>query len=94
MQMPTTRAPGQRMTNGKPRSNEALALERVVDAAREVHAASIALETSFTENGSAKPSTLQLARFAAAMQELRDAREAFDKLVSRGERQASRSPRG
>ena len=82
------------MTNGKPRSNEALALERVVDAAREVHAASVALETSIAENGSAKPSTLQLARFAAAMQELRDAREAFDKLVSRGERPASQPPRG
>lgn len=77
------------MTNGKPRSNEAIALERVVDAAREVHAASIALEASFPEKGSAKPSTLQLARFAAAMQELRDAREAFDKLVSGGERSAS-----
>lgn len=77
------------MANGKPRSDEAIALERVVDAAREVHAASIALEASFTEKGSEKPSTLQLARFAAAMQELRDAREAFDKLVSGGERSAS-----
>jgi len=77
------------MTYGKPRSDEAIALERVVDAAREVHAASIALEVSFAEKGSEKPSTLQLARFAAAMQELRDAREAFDKLVSGGERSAS-----
>lgn len=70
------------MANGKPRSDEAIALERVVDAAREVHAASIALEASFAEKGSEKPSTLQLARFAAAMQELRDAREAFDRLIS------------
>jgi hypothetical protein len=77
------------MTNGKPRSDEALALERVVDAARDVHAASIALEASFLEKGSEKPSTLQLARFAAAMQELRDAREAFDELVGGGERPAS-----
>ncbi|MBB4519626.1 hypothetical protein GGD68_008441 [Paraburkholderia fungorum] len=51
----------------RPRSNEALALERVVDAAREVDAASIALEASFTEKESARPSSLQLAWFAAAM---------------------------
>lgn len=89
IRIPTTRAPSERMANGKPRSDEAIALERVVDAAREVHAASIALEASFTEKGSEKPSTLQLARFAAAMQELRDAREAFDKLVSSGGRSAS-----
>lgn len=77
------------MANEKPRSDEAIALERVVDAAREVHAASIALETSFTKQGNEKPSTLQLARFAAAMQELRDAREAFDRQVSGGERSTS-----
>lgn len=88
IQMTTTRAPGRGITNGKPRPHEALALERVVDAAREVHAASIALEASFLEKEVEKPSTLQLARFAAAMQELRDAREAFDELVGGGERPA------
>ncbi len=70
------------MVKEKTLSQEALALERVVSAAREVYAASTALETHFGEEGGRQPSTLELARFAAAMQELRDAREAFDVLVS------------
>lgn len=70
------------MAKEKTLSHEALALERVVSAAREVYAASTALEARFGEEGSRQPSTLELARFAAAMQELRDAREAFDVLVS------------
>jgi hypothetical protein len=64
----------------KPRSDEALALERVAAAAREVQAASTALKSHFAADGSRQPSTLELARFAAAMQELKDAREAFDLL--------------
>jgi hypothetical protein len=68
----------------KPRSDEALALERVAAAAREVQAASTALKTHFAEDGGRQPSTLELARFAAAMQELKDAREAFDLLVANG----------
>jgi len=70
------------MAKEKTLSLEALALERVVGAAREVYAASTALEAHFAEDGSRQPSTLEFARFAAAMQELRDAREAFDVLVS------------
>ncbi|MGF6756764.1 hypothetical protein [Paraburkholderia sp. GAS42] len=70
------------MTKEKTPSYEALALERVVGAAREVYAASTALEVHFGEEESQQPSTLVLARFAAAMQELGDAREAFDVLVS------------
>jgi hypothetical protein len=74
------------MTKEKSPSHEALALERVVSAAREVCAASTALEAHFGEQENRQPSTLELARLAAAMQELRDAREAFDVLVS-GDRQ-------
>jgi hypothetical protein len=70
------------MAKERTQSHEALALERVVTAAREVYAASTSLEARFAEEGSRHPSTLELARFAAAMQELRDAREAFDVLVS------------
>ncbi|CAN0622806.1 conserved protein of unknown function [Burkholderia multivorans] len=70
------------MATKKSPSHEALAVERVVSAAREVYAASTALEAYFSEDGGRPPSTLELARFAAAMQELRDAREAFDALVS------------
>jgi cytochrome c-type biogenesis protein CcmH/NrfG len=65
----------------KPRSDEALALERVAAAAREVQAASTALQTHFAGDGGRQPSMLELARFAAAMQELKDAREAFDRLI-------------
>jgi hypothetical protein len=68
----------------KPRSDEALALERVAAAAREVQAASTALKAHFADEGARQPSTLELARFAAAMQELKDAREAFDLLISDG----------
>jgi hypothetical protein len=68
----------------KSQSDEAFALERVAAAAREVQAASTALKAHFPENGARQPSTLELARFAAAMQELKDAREAFDLLIAGG----------
>ena len=68
-------------------SPEAVALERIAAAAREVQAASAALEEHFDGNGGAQPSTLELARFAAAMQELRDAREEFDRLMAATPRQ-------
>jgi hypothetical protein len=64
------------------RSREAQALERVAVAAREVQAASTALEPHYSGDGTRQPSMLELARFAAAMQELKDAREAFDLLVA------------
>ena len=68
----------------KPRSAEAFALERVAAAAREVQAASTALKSHFADDGGRQPSMLELARFAAAMQELKDAREAFDLLMAGG----------
>jgi hypothetical protein len=63
-------------------SPEAQALERVAGAAREVQAASAALERRYSEHKAQQPSLLELARFSAAMQELKDAREAFDLLVA------------
>ena len=70
------------MTTRATTSAEAIALERIAAAAREVQAASAALEQRFSAADSAQPSALELARFAAAMQELRDARDAFDRLVT------------
>jgi hypothetical protein len=70
------------MMQSKKNSSEASALERVANAAREVQAASAALQVHFSEGASRSPSTLELARFAAAMQELKDARQAFDVLMS------------
>jgi hypothetical protein len=68
----------------KPRSAEAFALERVAAAAREVQAASTVLQAHFALDGGRQPSMLELARFAAATQELIDAREAFDLLIVGG----------
>jgi hypothetical protein len=65
-------------------SPEAIALMRIAAAARDVQSASAALEKHFSDSGGTQPSTLELARFAAAMQELRDAREEFDRLLSQG----------
>lgn len=65
----------------KSRPDEGFALERVADAAREVQVALAALKVHFSDRGGSQPSTLELARFAAAMQELKDAREAFDQLI-------------
>ncbi|MGF6638457.1 hypothetical protein OKW38_000523 [Paraburkholderia sp. MM5496-R1] len=64
-------------------SAEARALERVVTAAREVQAASLRLEAHYAGDPRKQPTTLALARFAAAMQELKDAREAFDALLEK-----------
>ncbi|TDN70960.1 hypothetical protein [Paraburkholderia sp. BL10I2N1] len=70
------------MSTGKKPSDEALALERVVSAARAVQAALAALQPRFAADGDGQPSTLELVAFEVAMQELKEAREAFDVLVS------------
>jgi hypothetical protein len=70
------------MQRKKTLSHEMHALERVAGATREVFAASTALEANFGQDGVWQPSTFALARFAAAMQGLKDARVAFDSLVS------------
>jgi len=70
------------MESEKSQPDEAFALERVADAAREVQAALTVLKAHFSNGGRSQPSTLELARFAAAMQELKDARDAFDQLIA------------
>ena len=64
-------------------SREARTLERVVSAAREVQAASQRLEAYFAHDSVGPPTTLELARLAAAVQELRDARQAFDRMFAK-----------
>ena len=71
------------MSTEKTRSDEARALERIVSAARDVQGASSALERRFAPDGDGQPSTLELVRFEAAMQELKEAREAFDVLLNK-----------
>jgi hypothetical protein len=70
---------------------EATAVARVADAAREVQAASMALEECFKESTHAAALTLQLARLTAAMNELQAARDALDSLLA--ERSAVEEPR-
>jgi hypothetical protein len=67
-------------------ADEAAAVARVAEAAREVQAASSALEEHFKAERAEAP-TLQLARLAAAMSELQKARDEFDALLA-----AKRSP--
>ena len=64
-------------------SAEASALECVVSAAREVQAASQRLEAHYAQAPDEQPSTLELARLATAMQELKDPRKAIDALVAK-----------
>ena len=70
------------MTTRNTLSPEATALERIAVAAREMQAASSALEKRFSADRSEQPSTLELARFAAAMQELLNARAEFDRVMA------------
>lgn len=66
------------------RSDEADALERVVNAARDVQAASAALQQHFRPDGDARPSIPELVRFEAALLELEAARADFDALFTFG----------
>ncbi|TCG05284.1 hypothetical protein BZM27_34805 [Paraburkholderia steynii] len=66
------------MSTSKTRFNEAVALERVANAARDVQAACIALQYHFRPDGNAHPSMPQFVRFEAAMLELQVARAEFD----------------
>ena len=71
------------MSQGKVKSDEAAAVARVAEAARQVQAASVALEAHFNESQGGSPPALLSARLAAAMSELQQARESFDKMLGR-----------
>lgn len=72
------------MEPAKSKSEEAAAIERVACAAREVQAASMALEERFSAFRETAPPTLPLARLTAAINELQAARDALDQLLARG----------
>jgi hypothetical protein len=67
-------------------SREPVALARVAEAAREVQAASAAIEARFTAVGERQASALELARLTAAVQELEDARLALALVIDDGNR--------
>jgi siderophore synthetase component len=73
------------------KDKEATAVACVADAAREVQAASTALEERFKESTHGAAPTLQLARLTAVMNELQAARDALDFLLA--ERSAVEEPR-
>jgi hypothetical protein len=60
---------------------EAAALARVVEAAREVQAASAAIEAHSTTVGERRAFALELARLTAAVQELEDAELALGGVI-------------
>ena len=68
------------------KSREATALARVAEAAREVQAASAAIEAHFNAVGKRQASALELARLTAAVQELEDARLALAVVIDDGNR--------
>jgi hypothetical protein len=65
------------------KSDEAAAVERVANAAREVQMASQALEKQFNTGLDESGRTLPLARLTAAIAELQAARDALDALLAR-----------
>jgi hypothetical protein len=65
-------------------SREAAALARVAEAAREVQAASAAIEEHFAAVGERQAGALELALLTAAVQELEDARLALTVVIDNG----------
>ena len=63
-------------------NNEAVAIARIADAAREVLSASESLEEQAKDASNASAQTLSLARLTAAVNELHAARQALDELLT------------
>ncbi|CAG2152309.1 hypothetical protein LMG31506_04581 [Cupriavidus yeoncheonensis] len=64
------------------RAEEAQAMQRVVDATRQVQVAFAALQSQYPPQGSGKPSKLALQTFDAALQALEDAQATFDEILN------------
>jgi hypothetical protein len=71
------------MGQSEQESDEAAAIERVANAAREVQAASEVLEKQFNLGPDVSGRTLPLARLTAAIAELQSARDELDALLAR-----------
>ncbi len=70
------------MNDEQNRAEEAQAMERVVNATRQVQVAFSALLTQYPPQGSGKPSKIALQTFDAALQSLEDAQAAFDEILN------------
>lgn len=64
------------------RAEEAQAMQRVVDATRQVQVAFTALQSQYPPQGSGKPSKMALQTFDAALQALEDAQATFDEILN------------
>lgn len=64
------------------RAEETQAMDRVVNATRQVQVAFTALQGQFAPQGSGKPSNMALQTFDAALQALEDAQAAFDEVLN------------
>ncbi|MDT6963990.1 hypothetical protein QTN24_21000 [Cupriavidus sp. SZY C1] len=70
------------MNDEQKRAEEAQAMERVVNATRQVQVAFTALQGQYPPQGSDKPSKIALQTFDAALQALEDAQAAFDEVLN------------
>ena len=70
------------MENEAARAEDARAMERVLNATKQVQTAFAALQSQFPPAGSGRPSQMALQTFDAALQELEDAQAAFDTLLN------------
>ncbi|WP_338861362.1 hypothetical protein [Mycetohabitans rhizoxinica] len=64
------------------RAAETRAMQRVVTATLGVQSAFAALQKQFPPEGDGRPSGFALTTFDAALQELEDAQQAFDEMLS------------
>ncbi|MGV2290426.1 hypothetical protein AAHK20_17060 [Trinickia sp. YCB016] len=63
------------------RAEETRAMERVLNATRQVQTAFASLQSQFPPQGAGSPSQFALQTFDAALQELEDAQAAFDEIL-------------
>lgn len=69
------------MDHEQARAEETRAMERVLNATKQVQTAFTALQSQFPPAGSGRPSQMALQTFDAALQELEEAQAAFDDLL-------------
>jgi hypothetical protein len=70
------------MDHAAARAEDSRAMERILNATKQVQTAFTALQSQFPPAGSGKPSQIALQTFDAALQELEDAQAAFDTLLN------------
>ena len=70
------------MTAENNRVEEARAMERIVNASKQVQTAFLGLQKQFPPEGDGRPSQMALQTFDAALQELEDAQAAFDTMLN------------